>query len=393
MKILLASDFFPPATGGLEAHVQRLAKALLQRGHSVVVVTSTPDPQPLPEGGVVISSSTVLRRAPFLFQDKDRAFPPPWPDPTFRSTVRQVVGSWEPDVIHAHGWCSFSCYWRDSPPLVVTLHDHGLRCPKKSLLRNEAECRDGQGVACLRCPGDQPMVKRVPLALALNHYAGDFVSDVRCFIAVSQSVAKRAGEIERVNSKLSVIPNFVDFGQEVECEKLREPTILFVGPDSPHKGRSVAINAFQRLPQGTAQLRLVGSGAEVRAPSIHNLGYLTGADLAQQFKTASVLVVPSIWADPCPTVVLEAMTYGLPVIGSRIGGIPDLVVEGQTGLLVPSNDPEALANSMLMILNDEEMRETMGSNAMRTVAKFTTNAVVPRIESIYSVATRTNPAA
>jgi glycosyltransferase involved in cell wall biosynthesis len=393
MRILLVSDFFPPTQGGLEAHVQRLAVALIQRGHSLAVVTSTLEPDPLPQGTSIISSSTVLGRVPYLFQEKDRAFPPPWPDTFFRKTVRKVAASWKPDVIHAHGWCSFSCYWRDSPPLVVSLHDHGLRCPKKSLLRKGVECHDGQGAACVRCPGDQTIAKRLPMAIALNRYVQDLAANASQFIAVSQSVAKRVNELGFANSKISVIPNFIDFSEPRLCSRLGQPTILFIGPDSPHKGRSVAIDAFQRLPNGFARLHLVGNGAEIKVPGVRNLGYLSGIDLVQQFQTASVLVIPSIWPEPCPTVVLEAMTYGLPVIGSRIGGIPDLVVHGETGLLVPPNDPYALANCMFRLLNDRRMCNTMGLNAKVAVANFSTDAVVPEIEKVYSSVIRMKSAA
>lgn len=135
MRILLASDFFPPTPGGLEGHVQRLAEALIQRGHEVAVVTGTAKPNPLPGRAVILPVATMLSRTPQLFRDNARQYPPPFPDVIFRRTVRRLARWWHPDVIHAHGWCAFSCYWPGSPPLVVTLHDHGLRCPKKTLFR------------------------------------------------------------------------------------------------------------------------------------------------------------------------------------------------------------------------------------------------------------------
>ena len=386
MRILLASDFYPPTPGGLEAHVQRLATALLQRGHSVAVVTSTAQPDSLPHGALIASGSTILANIPYVFQEKSRAFPPPWPDGTFRKAVRDVAVSWKPDVIHAHGWCAFSCYWPDSPPLIVTLHDHGLRCPKKSLLRKEAECVSGLGVACLNCPGDQSIIKRLPLTIALSWKARDLLDYSSKFIAVSRSVAERVKESGLAPDKISIIPNFIDLNEQGLCEESRQPTVLFVGPDSPHKGRSVAIEAFKLLPRGLAQLHLVGHGADVEFVGVHNFGYLTGQSLAQQFKKATVLVVPSIWPEPCPTVILEAMSYGLPVIGSRIGGIPDLVQDGKAGLLVPPNDPRALADAMSCLLGDQLMWHDMSLNAQASVASFSTDIIIPQIEKVYSSA-------
>src|SRR5262249_17981891 len=134
VRILLVSDFFPPTPGGLESHVQRLAEALIEGGHRVAVVTGTPRPDPLPAGATVEPAPTALSRVPWVFQDGARQYLSPFPDPVFRRAVRRVAESWQADIIHAHGWCAFSSYWPDAPPLVVTLHDHGLRCPKRTLL-------------------------------------------------------------------------------------------------------------------------------------------------------------------------------------------------------------------------------------------------------------------
>jgi glycosyltransferase involved in cell wall biosynthesis len=389
MRILLVSDFYPPTPGGLEAHVQRLAVALLRCGHSVAVVTSTVQPDPLPQGAPVISSPTILSRVPYMFQEKARAFPPPWPDPVLRKAVRSVADTWRPDIIHAHGWCAFSCYWDSSPPLVVSLHDHGLRCPKKSLLRKEAECRDGLGLGCLHCPGGLSVIKRVPMTIALSSHVGRLASHTSQFIAVSRSVADRVGELGIAASKISIVPNFIDVDEQGTPEYSDRPIVLYVGPDSPHKGRSVLVEAFQQLRNGETQLHLVGNGTQIRIPSVHNLGYLDGEDLAAQYRSACVMVVPSIWPEPCPTVILEAMTYGLPIIGSRIGGIPDLVEHGQTGLLVPPNDPTALANCIDRLLDDRQKCAAMGLNARLAVTNFSTRNVVPRIEELYSTAVRT----
>lgn len=366
--------------------MQRLATALLQRGHSVAVVTSTVQPDTVPQGALIISGSTILANVPYVFQEKGRAFPPPWPDRVFRKAVRDIVESWKPDIIHAHGWCAFSCHWPDSPPLIVTLHDHGLRCPKKSLLRKGMECSSGLGAACLSCPGDQSIIKRLPLTIALSRYANELMDNSSQFIAVSRSVAERLNEGGFASSKTSIIPNFIDLNEQDLCEKSGQSTALFVGPDSPHKGRSVAIEAFKLLPSNSAQLHLVGNGAAVEILGVHNLGYLSGQSLAEQFKMARFLVVPSIWPEPCPTVILEAMSHGLPVIGSRIGGIPDLVQDAKTGLLVPPNDPLALADAMKRLLSDQRMCNDMSLNARASVASFSTDIIVPQIEKIYSSA-------
>jgi glycosyltransferase involved in cell wall biosynthesis len=382
MRVLLVSDFYPPTPGGLEAHVRRLAAALIRRGHSVAVLSGTPQPDPL-AGAPSYYAPTILSRVPGAYGNKGLRFPPPFPDPAFRRAVRQVAESWQPDIIHAHGWCSFSAYWAGGPPLIVTLHDHGLRCPKRTLLRARGECGTGVGPGCITCAGDQPAVKRAGLAGAMRWSVPKLGAHASTFIAVSHSVAQRAAQGGITRSKITVIPNFFDTASREPGMEPAEPTVLFVGPDTPHKGRSVAVAAFGRLPSGTATLVLAGSESAVNADGVVNLGYLRSAELWEQYRRATIAVVPAIWPEPCPTVLLEAMAHGLPVIGSRIGGIPDLIEEGSSGLLVPPDDPARLAESMRVLLADRDLRHKLAAGARERSLKFDTEVVVPQIVDVY----------
>ncbi len=87
--------------------------------------------------------------------------------------------------------------------------------------------------------------------------------------------------------------------------------------------------------------------------------------------------------DACPTVALEAMAYGRPVVASDIGGLPDLVSDGGTGLLVRSDDAAALRQGLQRMLDDPEMRTRMEGAALARVTRFEAGAVIPRIEAIY----------
>jgi glycosyltransferase involved in cell wall biosynthesis len=209
------------------------------------------------------------------------------------------------------------------------------------------------------------------------------------FIAVSHSVAWRASQGGVARSKITVIPNFFDTASRRPGMQPAKPTVLFVGPDTPHKGRSVAVAAFSQLPAGTATLVLVGSEAAVNADGVVNLGYLRSAELWEQYRRATVAVVPAIWPEPCPTVVLEAMAHGLPVIGSQIGGIPDLIEDGSSGLLVPPGEPARLAESMHALLADRELRDKLAAGARARSLKFDTEVVVPQVVGVYESALST----
>lgn len=392
MRILLVSDFYPPAPGGLEAHVQRLARALLARGHDLAVVSGTANPERLPGQTVMVPTATVLSRVPGIYRDAARLYPPPWPDPLFRQTVRKLATWWKPDVIHAHGWCAFSCYWRDSPPLVVTLHDHGLRCPKRTLLRAGKECVTGRGLRCATCRDGQSLLKTVPLGAALGHYAPGLAAHTGRFIAVSHSVARRVTELDMSMPRVDVVPNFIDADQVTTgttADAIADPRrVLFVGPDSPHKGRSILLDAWRLMAIADTRLSVVGTGAPIDIPGVTSAGYLHGAALARQYQTASVVVIPSIWPEPCPTVALEAMAHGKPIVASRIGGIPDLVEHGHNGLLVKPHEPTALAESLSAVLTDHELRLRLSRGALASAAQFDSRIVLPQIEKIYVAVAR-----
>jgi glycosyltransferase involved in cell wall biosynthesis len=94
-------------------------------------------------------------------------------------------------------------------------------------------------------------------------------------------------------------------------------------------------------------------------------------------------IVPSVWREPFGTVVIEAMAMGKPVIASRIGGMPDLIADGETGVLVPPGDAAALRAAIDRLLVDGETRERLGRAAAQRVPRFHVSAVVPRIERVY----------
>ncbi|HMN27793.1 MAG TPA: glycosyltransferase family 4 protein, partial [Caldilineaceae bacterium] len=107
------------------------------------------------------------------------------------------------------------------------------------------------------------------------------------------------------------------------------------------------------------------------------------AAVLQASRRSIAALAPSIWPEPFRLVVIEAMMSGRPVIASKTGGVTDLVVDGETGLLVPPGDPTALRQAIERLLADPGLRRCMGQAARRKVTEFQASAVVPRVEQIY----------
>jgi glycosyltransferase involved in cell wall biosynthesis len=112
-------------------------------------------------------------------------------------------------------------------------------------------------------------------------------------------------------------------------------------------------------------------------------------ELVNEFAQADFLVLPSRF-EPFGIVVLEAMAAGLSVIASRVGGIPEIVSEGKTGLLVEPDDPDDLAESLQLLSEDDSLRLSMGRAARERVKKYAWDSIVPQILSVFVEALEEN---
>jgi glycogen(starch) synthase len=393
------SDFYPPQTGGLEAHTRRLACKLKERGHSIAVVTAGTGGYPPPDDGFSVQVAPLtLGKIGFLYRSQSRAFHPPIADPRFVGRLRVVVNAFQPDIVHAHGWVAFSAAaaMSDGPvPVVMTAHDYGLLCPKRTLRRGDTLCEKGIGLQCANCRSvEQGAAKRIVLGGVLASDVGQLVRRLAKLIAVSEYVANRHLQAGVPTALLKVIPNFIDsaIGASSETRPSEQREVLFVGPADPHKGRQVLEDAFALWNPTDWRLVLVGDDAQTGSEQGLNLGRLEGEALWQRYRQAAIVVVPSTWADPCPTVTLEAMAWGRPVVASDVGGLSSIVIPSETGLLVRHSDPQALADALSALATDPPRLDRLGvAGRRRFVDTYSSEAVVPMIEETYREAIRTHP--
>ena len=389
MRILVVTDGYPPIHGGLEAHVQRLARHLTSVGIDVAVVTSAGEAQPLDSWGVT-ASSTSLAKLGRMRHEGSAHLPPPWSDPTMVRTIRKVTSDFQPDLIHAHGWSSASAATiarSYNLPLVITLHDYGMLCPMRSLLRDGDPCTHTAGIRCVACPGsNQSSPKRMSLAAGVVASRRLLPREVT-FIAVSNAVAD-AHRRANLRGRMEVIPNFIDMPDRTILPPQRDGPILFVGPSGRPKGMPVLERAHELLSESGISVKLhhVGGSVVQIQDTVIRSGRLTGDPLQNAFDQARVVVVPSTWAEPCPTVALEAMVAGRAVVGSAVGGLLDIIDHGVTGFLVPPNDPSALAGTLGTLLQDYKRLAAMGIAGRRRVERFSTQCVGPKIEATYFAA-------
>jgi glycosyltransferase involved in cell wall biosynthesis len=402
--VLQVSDGYRPATGGLERVVEVLSRELVALGHPTTVATlSRPDAPAFEEhdGVQVRRLDGYTRHLRRFSTDPGHYFHPTCPDPQLVRRLRELVAEVEPDVVHAHGWILnslLSLRLPSSTALVATLHDYGLTCANKTLIQRDQLDETCPGASPSRCMGcatqNYGAVKGPALALGLRH-SQRRLDRVSMFMPISAAVRDASlGGIEP--ERISLIPSFIeddaflDAATAVRPDFLpRKPFILFVGALGEHKGLSLLIEAHRRM-RTSAPLVLIGS---VRSESLDLAGTAqrpvivrTGVPHPQimaSFAEASVAVTPSRWQEPLGLVAIEAMAAGTPVVATRVGALPEVVVNEHTGLVVDAGDPAALAASMDRLLADPELRRRYGAAGRERARGFTASATVPRIVDGY----------
>jgi glycogen(starch) synthase len=394
VKVLLVSDFLPPVVGGLEAHVAGLAEAFAQQRHDVQIATLTDDPV-VPVGVRVHSIRSASR---FIRHERtERPFPTPLPEPGAHGALRRIVAEFRPDVVHGHGWLAASLPGRMSAPLVMSAHDYGLICQRRTLLEHGVDVCSGPAprkcVACGAATYGRPRSALMTVATT----AGRALLRARRVLAVSTAVQQAIAPHLRM--PVEVVSNFVV--PVVPAEPLPPSVpdgsfVLYAGDPGRHKGVHDLLQAWAQVSAdpGIHDPRLLlALTSPLRGPLPPGVtaAYLTPGQMVSAWQRASISVVPSRWPDPCPTVVLEAMRAGVPVIASRSGGIPDLLDDGVEGVLVPPGRPPALARAIAGLLADPDRAAVMGAAGRRRATQYTASKISAQILRVYGDVLREAP--
>jgi glycosyltransferase involved in cell wall biosynthesis len=345
VRVLLLSSLWPPnVLGGAELHAAALADRLADAGHDVGVVTyGSPGarvvaqvparPYPLHE----FAAQPGTKRALMHLRDV-------W-NPSTARILDDTIRTFAPDVVHSHTVQGMSAVALARPgrrgvPHVHTLHDYWLLCQRTAMVRRDGTACD---TPCRGCAAITTIRER-----QVRAHAPDLL------LAVSRAVAVEHDRVPWAAGRTRVLHNPVEPPPAPRPRRSvpgAGPVFGYLGQLAPHKGVATLLDAFGRA--GIPQSRLLVGGRgpladEVagRGSGVEALGWLDGAAKEQVLVDIDCLVVPSEWRDPAPIVLNEARARGIPVIGTRMGGIPELVAPESESLLVPARDAEALAGSL-----------------------------------------------
>lgn len=370
MKILLANKFFH-LNGGSETVFFQEREFLLQQGHEVIDFSMDDErnlPSPYAEHFVPNTSYDAgggpvrkIRQAVSFIHS-----------PAAVQQLGALLEREKPQVAHLH-----NIYHQLTPSIipllkkhgvkvVLTLHDCKLVCPGYLALDN--------GKICTECGGErfwkaftrncqQSRMRGMLLCIeAMFHKWRKSYDKVDLFLAPSAFMAELIGR-RIARHKIRVLHNGIDADafQPVFSD---QGYGLYFGRISREKGVKTLLAAHARL-SNPMLLKVVGTGplaAELgkKYPGVEFTGYRTGRELHDIIAHAAFVVVPSEWYENCSMAVLEAMAFGKPVIGSRIGGIPEQVEDGKTGFLFTMGNADELTQKMEILAQDEILRTRMG---------------------------------
>ena len=401
MKIALVNALYHPnELGGAERVVRRLAEDLVAVGNEVLVLTTGP------KNGVHtrdVNSVTVrqigLRNLYWPFGDEERPtrLKPAWHaidsyNPAMMRTVRAILREERPDVVNTHNLVGFSvAMWSAAKslglPLVHTIHDYYLMCPRASMFRRGRNCERQCHSCHLYSLSRRRLSSHVDGVIGVSRYVldahyrrGYFPNASVRRVVYNQAEPEGSGPS---TTKTSTMNGRTENGHG----PLR---IGYLGRLLPSKGLEGAVRALAMIPGDTWSLSVGGKADSpvyerelVRTLTGPNVAFLGAVDADRFLRSVDVLLVPSLWQENSPRVIYEAFAHGVPVICSDRGGVPELVEEGETGFLFDPEKPGELTAHVRGILDRREILVRMSSHCAKAAARFAPEHTVRGYLSAY----------
>ncbi|MCP4748553.1 MAG: glycosyltransferase family 4 protein [Desulfobacteraceae bacterium] len=385
MKILLANKYFY-IKGGAETYLFSIADMLKRKGHKINYFSmhhknnfDSPDNKyfvrqwnnhDLSFSNILAASSQLL----YSFEAKNK--------------IRRLLADYQPDIVHLN-----NIYHQLSPsiihavknygvPMVMTIHDLKLVCAVYALYtrgRICEACKNGRYFNCAinTCVKGSILKSCLgTLEMYLHHSFLKIYNHIDIFIAPSLFIKNKILELG-FKGEIVYLPNFVNLEQFIPDYQWKQRSVIYFGRLVGNKGVLSLINAVKTI--DGIELKIIGQGPlkkyiqeKIRTENISNvrlLGFKTGQDLHTEIKNSMFVIVPSQLYENNPLSVIEAFSLGKPVIGSDIGGIPELVQNNRTGFTFNPESEEDLRDKIITLSKDPEMIVKMGTNARKLIEK------------------------
>lgn len=361
--------------GGVENGTHNLAVQMTKRGHEVFVFTSSIDSKDFVE---TYNKIKIYRYG--------KAFTIGYAPMSFKLLYKPL--KYEVDIVHARA---------GNPPAPIAGLIYAKKRRKPFIVSYHG---DGEWIS-------GGLIRRTSVYFYSKYLLDKILSYADVIISTSEYYISESRVLGKYRDKIVVVPNGINKGEfdigysKVECrEKLGLPIddemILFLGGLAPHKGPDVLLKAMPKILKDIPNVKLVfvGDGGMkeelerlCKKMDVEKYVKFTGfvGDVfkkALYYKAADVFVLPSL-LESFGNVNLEAMACSLPIVASKVGGVPAVVKDGENGLLVQPRDLEVLANAVIHLLDNEDVREKMGKDGRKKVEEYSWEKVAEDMEKVY----------
>ena len=381
MRVLLCSNFYY-RRGGDCAYLLALQKLLERNGHETAIFSMRhPQNLPCPQSDYFvdhldyevlnknknpINAAKVLGRSIWSRQA--------------RRNITRLIADWKPDIAHfqnIHAYLTPSILGplkAAGIPVVWSLHDFKLLCPESHFLSDGRVCEECNGGRFWRCT--KKRCKKGSLAASAVATLEAYVHRMLCvirpvdgFIAPSEFVKQEFVGFGYSPERFSVMPHFLDGNPAATSGKGSYG--LYAGTLMPFKGVGTLLKALAKVP--SHPFHILGGGdllesyrreaAQLGLSQVIFRGFLTGEELDAELSGAAYAVVPSECYETFSYAAQEPMARGIPVVASDLGALPELVQNGQTGLLFPPGNSAVLSDQIGRVWFDSMLRMHLGAKA------------------------------
>ena len=377
MKVLMINKFLYP-NGGSETYIFKLGDYLKSQGHEVEYFG-------MEHEGRCVGNAVNAYTGDMDFHGGSKLSKLTYPLKTIysfeaRKKIRLVLDDFKPDVCHINNF-NYQLTpsiileiekWRKEGhkcQVVFTAHDYQLVCPNHQLKnpiteQNCEKCLGGHFFNCVKgkCIHGSTAKSAVGMMEAVFWKWNGAYKYIDTMICCSEFLKTKMDTNPLFAKKTVAMHNFVDRVEWKETKK--KDYILYFGRFSKEKGIDTLIQVCKELPD--VQFIFAGTGPLENAindiPNIKDVGFQSGEALETLIREALFSVYPSEWYENCPFSVMESQMYGTPVIGARIGGIPELIKDKETGELFESGNAEMLKAVIEKLWNDKELNQRYVEN-------------------------------
>lgn len=310
-----------------------------------------------------------------------------------------------PDVVHIHNLyplispsVAVTCY-NHRIPVVMTCHNYRLVCPIGTFFckdRTCESCADGKEYWCMikNCRNNYVESTVYALRGMTARRFGLISKNVTLFIAVSEFQRRKLTEGGIDRKKIIVLPHMVNT-PDFTADPVLGRYVAFVGRISEEKGIDTLLSAAKNLPEASFSFaggftQALGMKSDA-SNNVEFVGWLDRAQLSNFYRMARFVVVPSKCYETFGLVILEAMSHGLPVIASRIGGLPEVIDDGVTGVFFEPGNSYDLASKIKLLWKNPQVCRKMGQAAReKVVAEYSEEKYYDRLLSVYETAIKLN---